>query len=104
MTTTIPRKRVVIGGVASWVEDRDAIVLPSTYREALGRSIRKVRSKKNLTLRDVSKGAIALGYLSEIERGTKEPSSEVLHAVATKLDLTLPDLLRMTADELEGKS
>jgi transcriptional regulator with XRE-family HTH domain len=53
------------------------------YRDALGEVIRETRVQKSLTLRQVSsKGSLALGYLSEVERGHKDLSSELLEAVA----------------------
>ena len=55
-------------------------------REAIGGTIRRARTERRRTLRDVSKDArVSLGYLSEIERGRKEPSSELLDDVADSL-------------------
>ncbi|HKS49573.1 MAG TPA: helix-turn-helix transcriptional regulator, partial [Amycolatopsis sp.] len=63
-------------------------------REAIGGSIRRARTGRRRTLRDVSREArVSLGYLSEIERGRKEPSSELLAAVCEALDLPLSELL-----------
>ncbi len=57
---------------------------------ALGDSIRVMRMEKSMTLRDLSaKSHISLGYLSEVERGTKEVSSVVLDCVAQGLDVPL---------------
>lgn len=70
-------------------------------REAIGGSIRRARTERNRTLRDVSHSArVSLGYLSEIERGRKEPSSELLAAICEALKLPLPDLLDEVADAL----
>jgi transcriptional regulator with XRE-family HTH domain len=70
-------------------------------REAIGGSIRRARTERGRTLRDVSREArVSLGYLSEIERGRKEPSSELLAAVCAALDLPLPELLDEVADAL----
>lgn len=53
------------------------------FQEALGEIIREERLAQKKTLRDLSKsGHIALGYLSEVERGQKQASSEVVEAVA----------------------
>ncbi|GLZ45154.1 hypothetical protein Acsp06_13390 [Actinomycetospora sp. NBRC 106375] len=70
-------------------------------REAIGGSIRQARTERGRTLRDVSKEArVSLGYLSEIERGRKEPSSELLAAICEALGLPLPELLDEVADAL----
>jgi transcriptional regulator with XRE-family HTH domain len=70
-------------------------------REALGGSIRRARNERRRTLRDVSRSAsVSLGYLSEIERGRKEPSSELLAAICDALALPLPELLDDVADTL----
>jgi transcriptional regulator with XRE-family HTH domain len=70
-------------------------------REAIGGSIRRARTERRRTLRDVSKEArVSLGYLSEIERGRKEPSSELLAAICDALSLPLPELLDEVADVL----
>ena len=67
-------------------------------REAIGGSLRRVRTARRRTLRDVSRRArVSLGYLSEVERGRKEPSSELLAAICEALDITLPDLLTEAA-------
>ena len=68
-------------------------------REAIGGTIRRARTERRRTLRDVSREArVSLGYLSEIERGRKEPSSELLAAVCEALDLPLSELLDEVAD------
>lgn len=64
------------------------------FRHALGRAIRKERLAQNKTLRDVADGQfIALAYLSEIERGKKEASSQTINRVATALGLRDYDLV-----------
>ena len=63
-------------------------------RNALGETLRNARNRQNRTLRDVSTAAnVSLGYLSEVERGRKEASSELLASICDALDLELPDLL-----------
>ena len=63
------------------------------WREAVGQELRDERQDAERTLADVSKEAgVSTQYLSEIERGRKEPSSEVLGAVAGALGLRLVDL------------
>jgi transcriptional regulator with XRE-family HTH domain len=70
-------------------------------REAIGGTIRRARTERRRTLRDVSRDArVSLGYLSEIERGRKEPSSELLAAICDALALPLPELLDDVADSL----
>jgi transcriptional regulator with XRE-family HTH domain len=63
------------------------------WREAVGRELREERQSADRTLADVAKDAgVSTQYLSEVERGLKEPSSEVLSAVAGALGLRLVDL------------
>ncbi|MBB1514011.1 helix-turn-helix transcriptional regulator [Tessaracoccus sp. MC1679] len=60
----------------------------------MGETLREKRMSTGMTLREVSLASmVSLGYLSEIERGHKEASSEVLFAIATALDLSLSDLM-----------
>lgn len=71
-------------------------------REAVGGTIRKIRKEQGLSLREVSsRRYIALGYLSELERGQKDASSEVLENIANALDLTTLELLKEIYDYLE---
>jgi transcriptional regulator with XRE-family HTH domain len=70
-------------------------------REALGDALRRRRQAQGRTLREVAAAAgVSLTYLSEVERGRKEASSEVLEAVCTALDLVLADLLFEVAQTL----
>ncbi|MFB9381976.1 helix-turn-helix domain-containing protein [Pseudonocardia petroleophila] len=70
-------------------------------REAIGGSLRRARTDRRRTLREVSRRArVSLGYLSEVERGRKEPSSELLAAICEALDLSLSDLLGDAAEVL----
>ena len=63
------------------------------WREAVGEQLREERHRQERTLAEVSEDAgVSTQYLSEIERGRKEPSSEVLGAVAGALGLRLVDL------------
>ncbi len=63
-------------------------------RTAIGDELRRNRLSQGRTLRDVSKAAsVSLGYLSEIERGVKEPSSEMLAAICDSLDLKVSILI-----------
>jgi transcriptional regulator with XRE-family HTH domain len=70
-------------------------------REAIGERLRRTRTSQQRTLREVSRVArVSLGYLSEVERGRKEPSSELLASICDALDLPLDELLRRVADDL----
>ncbi len=72
-------------------------------REAIGAGLRRARTARRRTLRDVSRTArVSLGYLSEVERGRKEPSSELLAAICEALDVALPDLLTEAAHVARG--
>ena len=63
------------------------------WREAVGRELREERRTAGRTLADVAgEAGVSTQYLSEIERGRKEPSSEVLGAVAGALGLRLVEL------------
>ena len=63
------------------------------WREAVGRVLRDERVARELRLSDVAGDAgVSTQYLSEVERGRKEPSSEVIEAVGGALGLTLVDL------------
>lgn len=64
-------------------------------REVIGQVLREIRQDQNRTLREVSTQAqVSLGYLSEIERGQKEPSSELLGAICTALGIPLSLFLK----------
>lgn len=70
-------------------------------RHVVGDVMRDYRLKRGMTLRDVSSGAnVALGYLSELERGQKEASSEVLQSIANALYVPLSQLLVEVGDRL----
>lgn len=63
-------------------------------RHVIGDELRRRRQDQGRTLRDVSgAAAVSLGYLSEIERGQKEASSELLAAICTALEVPLSDVL-----------
>jgi transcriptional regulator with XRE-family HTH domain len=63
-------------------------------REAVGRSLRAARTEQSRTLRDVAREArVSLGYLSEVERGQKEASSELLNSICEALGLQLSALM-----------
>ncbi|MGC4805448.1 helix-turn-helix domain-containing protein [Micromonospora sp. DT233] len=68
-------------------------------RRVIGDALRARRQGQQRTLREVSSAAnVSLGYLSEIERGQKEPSSELLAAICDALGARLSELLREVSD------
>jgi transcriptional regulator with XRE-family HTH domain len=70
-------------------------------REAIGDRLRHARTNQHRTLREVSRSArVSLGYLSEVERGRKEASSELLAAICDALELPLSELLHHVASDL----
>ena len=74
-------------------ERPDEPALEPLWREAVGQELREERSRQERTLADVAREAgVSTQYLSEVERGRKEPSSEILGAVAGALGLRLVDL------------
>ena len=69
------------------------------FRRLLGDVLRDARMQRGLTLREVSADArVSLGYISEIERGQKEASSELLASLCAALDMPLSDVLREVSD------
>src|SRR6476619_2002580 len=74
------------------LEGRPRMVL---FRDNLGNVLRAERIRQGMTLRELSADArVSLGYISEIERGHKEASSELLAALCAALDLRLSEVLR----------
>src|SRR4051812_28229468 len=70
-------------------------------RRLVGGVLRRHRLRQSRTLREVSAAAqVSLGYLSEVERGRKEASSELLAAICAALDVSLADVLREVSDDL----
>ncbi|MFT4166679.1 MAG: helix-turn-helix transcriptional regulator [Microlunatus sp.] len=75
------------------------------WRELLGGILRDVRTERGETQRDIAdRAGISMQYLSEIERGRKEPSSEMLAAVSGALGLTLLDLTSAATRRLVSES
>ena len=73
-------------------KEKGAVVV--LLREAVGSSLRAARTEQSRTLRDVAREArVSLGYLSEVERGQKETSSELLNAICEALGLQLSALM-----------
>jgi DNA-binding XRE family transcriptional regulator len=71
------------------------------WRNLLGHQLRRLRLSRRETLETVARRAnLSLQYLSEIERGAKEPSSEVVAAISAALETTLLDLTEAVTDQL----
>ncbi len=69
------------------------------FRRQLGDVLRNERMRRGMTLRELSSSArISLGYISEIERGQKEASSELLASLCEALDVPLSAVLREVSD------
>lgn len=74
---------------------------PVILRQVIGEELRRRRMEQKRTLRQVSNLAqVSLGYLSEVERGQKEASSELLASIANALDTPLSELLAGVAKEV----
>ncbi|HZY26743.1 MAG TPA: helix-turn-helix transcriptional regulator [Jiangellaceae bacterium] len=70
-------------------------------RRLIGDVLRRRRVDQGRTLREVSAAArVSLGYLSEVERGRKEASSELLAAICQALDLPMSEVLREVSEEM----
>ncbi|MDR1711835.1 MAG: helix-turn-helix domain-containing protein [Propionibacteriaceae bacterium] len=75
---------------------------PELFREAVGQVLRESRLRRKLTLREVSsKALVSLGYLSEVERGRKEASSEMLASICEANQISLSQMLHSAADRLD---
>lgn len=71
-------------------------------RREVGDVLRTRRVDLGRTLRDVSaQAAVSLGYLSEVERGEKEASSELLASICAALDLPMSAMLRDVSERVE---
>ncbi len=69
------------------------------FRRLLGEVLRSQRMRQGRTLREVSADArVSLGYISEIERGQKEASSELLASLCSALDVPLSEILSEVSD------
>src|SRR5664280_285353 len=70
-------------------------------RRLIGDALRAQRLRQNRTLREVSAAArVSLGYLSEVERGQKEASSELLASICEALDVPMSIVLREVSDRV----
>lgn len=85
--------------------DRAAEATDPRLREVLGKVLRDERHRQGRTLADVAEtAAVSLPYLSEVERGRKEVSSDVLGAVTGALDLTLVEVLERSVRRLRARA
>jgi transcriptional regulator with XRE-family HTH domain len=72
------------------------------FRQALGQELRRIREDQNKTLEGVGVDAmLSKGYISEVERGKKEISSELLYCLCDALDTPLSEVLTSVAFEYE---
>lgn len=70
-------------------------------RREIGEVLRSARQQQGRTLREVSSAAqVSLGYLSEVERGQKEASSELLASICQALDIPMSSVLRQVSDRI----
>ncbi len=70
-------------------------------RQEIGDVLRDLRLQKGHTLRQVAgRASVALGYLSEVERGQKEASSEILASVAEALDVPISVIMREVGERI----
>lgn len=82
-----------MGDVVPLRPDREPAPAEPLWREALGEQLRAERLERSDRIVDVAgRAGMSPQYLSELERGLKEPSSELLAAVAGALDLTVAEL------------
>lgn len=76
--------------------------MAALLREVIGDVLRRARTSQGRTLREVSDSArVSLGYLSEVERGRKEASSELLTAICGALDVPLSEVLTTAGHQMQ---
>ncbi len=82
---------------------RTTLHRPLLFRELIGESLREERMNQGKTLREISTAArVSLGYLSEVERGQKEASSELLAAICGALRTPLSVVLNVVSEKMAG--
>jgi transcriptional regulator with XRE-family HTH domain len=101
-STSDRRETVIHQRYGDDTNDENGKGAPMTLlRRVLGEALRGRRLRQRRTLREVSGAArVSLGYLSEVERGQKEASSELLASICEALDLKLSDLLREVSETM----
>jgi len=73
-------------------------------RSHIGFALRASRVAQGRTLRDVAKSArVSLGYLSEVERGQKEASSELLNSICNALDISIGEVLLKVSSQIRSQ-
>ncbi|QDB78828.1 helix-turn-helix transcriptional regulator [Georgenia sp. 311] len=81
--------------------ERQEVAPVIVLRREIGDVLRTVRQHQGRTLREVSSAArVSLGYLSEVERGQKEASSELLASICTALNIPMSFVLRKVSDRI----
>ena len=91
-------------GAGRTTPHRQPRALEPLWRQVLGRTLRELRHELGERLVETAaRAGISPQYLSEVERGRKDPSSEMLAAIAGALGTDLVDLTRRVADELGGR-
>ena len=97
------KQPVSVNGVVRWkdvgLDEDDSTetkdMKMGVLRQEIGEVLRSVRQRQGRTLREVSHSArVSLGYLSEVERGQKEASSELLASICAALDIPMSQMLR----------
>ncbi|HCH46454.1 MULTISPECIES: helix-turn-helix domain-containing protein [Glutamicibacter] len=103
------KQPVTVNGVVRWRDMGEAhMVQPEkeehkmvVLRHEIGDVLRDVRQRQGRTLREVSHSArVSLGYLSEVERGQKEASSELLSSICVALEIPLSVMLREVSERV----
>ena len=103
------KQPVVVNGVVRWRDMGEAPTVQAeqeehkmvVLRHEIGDVLRDVRQRQGRTLREVSHSArVSLGYLSEVERGQKEASSELLSSICAALEIPLSRMLREVSDRV----
>jgi transcriptional regulator with XRE-family HTH domain len=85
-------------------EDSDGLRRPPGFAEALGRTIKVIRTDQGIERRDLAKRAgISYSYLTEIENGNKPPSSSVLAPIAEALGLRMSQLIEAAEARMESQ-
>lgn len=101
---------VTVNGITRWMETGEHVPTDShetkehavpVLRQEIGDVLRDVRQRQRRTLREVSHHArVSLGYLSEVERGQKEASSELLSSICSALNVPMSLMLREVSDRI----
>jgi transcriptional regulator with XRE-family HTH domain len=93
---------------SEWIFDHrfrcEETAMTTLLREVIGDVLRQARLSQGRTLREVSDDArVSLGYLSEVERGRKEASSELLSAICGALEVPLSRVLTDAGETMERR-